>query len=107
MSSVFEVSVSLPPEDCFINLVSDTLPSDTTGPSMTINSSTSQSQTEDPILTPPPCTPPHPAKRGRATLSSPSPPPAKRGRGRPRVQRRGSASPPLPKEVKEGGEGPR
>ena len=115
MSRIFEVSVSLPPEDCFINLVSDTLPSDTTEPSMTINSSTSQSQTEDPILTPPPCTPPHPAKRGggRPALSSQTedpiltpppcspPPPAKRGRGRP------SLSSPSPPPAKRGRGRPR
>ena len=85
MSRVFEVSVSLPPEDCFINLASDTLPSGTTESVLSINSSTSQSQREDQILTPTPCTPPPPAKRrrGRAALSSPSPPPAKRWRGRP------------------------
>jgi hypothetical protein len=70
LSRVFEFSVSLPPEDCFINLASDTLPSGTTESVLSIYSSTSQSQTEDPILIPPPCTPPHPAKRGR-------------GRGRP------------------------
>ena len=37
MSRVFEVSVSLPPEDCFINLASDTLPSGTTESVLSIN----------------------------------------------------------------------
>ena len=98
MSRIFEVSVSLPPEDCFINLVSDTFPSDTIEPSMTINLSTSQSQTEDPILTPPPCTPTHPAKRerGRPALISetedpiltppPCTPPLPAKRGRPALR---------------------
>ena len=62
MSNVFEVSVSLPPEDCFINLVSHTLPSSTTESFLSNNSSNPHK--EQPILTPPP--------QGKITLNFPA-----------------------------------